>query len=189
MRIAYSVSEEEIIEGCIKEDRLAQKHLYERFYGRMVGVCMRYASHKEQAREMVNMGFLKVYQTIETFGKKGGKLEAWIYRIMVNTAIDYLRAEMRHQHKDIEKTIYAEAAGDVLADLAAEQIMEMINRLTPAYRAVFNLYVVEGYNHREIAEMLEITEGTSKSNLAKARARLQEMIKENNKINLSVYGK
>lgn len=189
MRIAYSVSEEEIIKGCIKEERLAQKHLYERFYGRMMGVCMRYASHKEQAREMVNIGFLKVYQTIETFGKKGGNLEAWIYRIMVNTAIDYLRAELRHQHSEIEKTVYIEASNDVLADLAAEQIMEMVNKLTPAYRTVFNLYVVEGYNHKEIGEMLGISEGTSKSNLAKARVKLQDMLLEQNKVNTNVYGK
>lgn len=189
MRITYSVTEEEIIRGCINNERLAQKRLYERFYGRMMGVCMRYASHKEQATEMLNVGFMKVFQTLESFANRGGNLEAWIYRIVVNTCIDYLRSEVRHQHAEIEKTVYAEATTDIIADLNAEQIMEMVNKLTPAYRAVFNLYVVEGYSHKEIGELLGINEGTSKSNLAKARARLQEMIIELNKINVQAYGK
>ena len=189
MKIVFSVTEEELFKGCIEKERLAQKRLYERFFGKMMSVCMRYASHREQATEILNMGFLKVFDSIKKFAEKGGNLEAWIYRIMVNTAIDYLRAEIRHQHADIEKTIYVEDTGDVIADLAAEQILEMVNELTPAYRAVFNLYVVEGYNHNEIGVLLGISEGTSKSNLAKARAKLQEKIIQLNKVNVSVYGK
>ena len=189
MRIIFSVTEEELIKGCVKNERLAQKRLYERYYGKMMGVCMRYASHKEQATEMLNMGFFKVFDSIKKFAEKGGNLEAWIYRIMVNTAIDYLRSELRHHHLEIEKTIYAEDTGDVISDLGAEQIFELINQLSPAYRTVFNLYVVEGYNHNEIGELLGISEGTSKSNLAKARARLQEKIIQSNKVRVSVYGK
>lgn len=189
MRIIFSVTEQELINGCIKNERLAQKRLYERYFGKMMGVCMRYASHKEQATEMLNMGFLKVFQNIKAFADKGGNMEGWMYRIMVNTAIDYLRAEIRHQHLEIEKTVYAEDSSDVIADLSAEQILEMVNQLTPAYRAVFNLYVVEGYNHQEIGELLGINEGTSKSNLAKARVRLQEKIIQLNKVNVRMYGK
>lgn len=189
MKVAFSVVEDEIIKGCIDNNRLAQKRLYERYYGKMMGVCMRYANHKEQATEMVNMGFFKVFKTIETFAQKGGNIEAWIYRIMVNTAIDYLRAEMRHRHDDIEKTVYVEDTSDVISDLSVEHIMAMINQLTPGYRTVFNLYVIEGYGHAEIGEMLGISEGTSKSNLAKARAKLQEMIINSNKVNVSAYGK
>ena len=189
MRIIFSVSEEELIRGCIKNERLAQKRLYERHFSKMMSVCIRYASHREQATEMLNMGFLKVFKTIKSFGKKGGNLEGWIYRIMVNTAIDYLRSEIRHQHLDMERTVYVEDRSDVLADLAAEQILEMVNELTPAYRVVFNLYVVEGYNHGEIGKLLGISEGTSKSNLAKARAKMQEKIRELNKVNVSAYGK
>ena len=181
--------EEELIRGCVKNDRLAQKRLYERFYGRMMGVCMRYSSHKEQATEILNLGFLKVFQNIKSFAEKGGSPEAWIYRIMVNTAIDYLRSEMRHQHLEIERTVYVEDTADVISDLSAEQILEMVNHLSPAYRAVFNLYVVEGYNHSEIGSMLGISEGTSKSNLAKARVKLKEKIIQLNKVNVSVYGK
>jgi RNA polymerase sigma-70 factor (ECF subfamily) len=189
MEIAFSVVEEELIKGCIKNERLAQKRLYERFYGKMFGVCMRYSSHREQATEIMNLAFFKVFKTMESFAEKGGNLEAWIYRIMVNTAIDYLRAELRHQHSDIEKTVYVEDTSDVISDMSAEDIMRMVNKLTPAYRTVFNLYVVEGYNHKEIGEMLGISEGTSKSNLAKARAKLQDMIIEQNKVKVSVYGK
>lgn len=189
MEIAFSVIEEELIKGCIKNERLAQKRLYERFYGKMFGVCMRYSSHREQATEVMNLAFFKVFKTMESFAEKGGNLEAWIYRIMVNTAIDYLRAEVRHQHSDIEKTVYVEDTSDVISDMSAEDIMRMVNKLTPAYRTVFNLYVVEGYNHKEIGDMLGISEGTSKSNLAKARAKLQDMIVEQNKVKVSVYGK
>jgi RNA polymerase sigma factor (sigma-70 family) len=189
MHISFSKVEEELIKGCVKNERLAQKRLYERFYGKMMGVCMRYSSHKEQATEILNLGFFKVFKTIETFSKNGGNLEAWIYRIMVNTAIDYLRSEMRHVHSDIEKTVYVEDSSDIISDMSAADILELVNKLTPAYRTVFNLYVIEGYNHGEIAELLGINEGTSKSNLAKARANLQAMIIKQNKVNLTAYGK
>ncbi len=189
MHISFSKVEEELIRGCIKNERLAQKRLYERYFGKMMGVCMRYSSHREQATEIMNLGFFKVFKTIESFSKRGGNLEAWIYRIMVNTAIDYLRSEMRHAHSDIEKSVYVEDTSDVVSEMSAADIMELVNKLTPAYRAVFNLYVVEGYNHGEIAELLGINEGTSKSNLAKARANLQAMIIEQNKVNLTAYGK
>ncbi|MES2620073.1 MAG: RNA polymerase sigma factor [Bacteroidota bacterium] len=189
MRIIFNVTEEELIKGCIKNERLAQKRLYERYFGKMMGTCMRYASHREQATEMLNMGFFKVFDSIKKFADKGGNLESWIYRIMVNTAIDYLRAEIRHQHSDIEKSVYVEDAADVISDLSAAQILEMVNQLSPAYRTVFNLYVVEGYNHNEIGELLGINEGTSKSNLAKARAKLQEKIIKMNTVNVNMYGK
>lgn len=189
MQIIFSVTEQELINGCVKQERLAQKRLYERYYGKMMGVCMRYASHKEQATEILNIGFFKVFDSIKKFADKGGNIESWIYRIMVNTAIDYLRSEIRHRHSDEEKTIYVEDTSNVLSDLAAEQILELVNQLSPAYRTVFNLYVVEGYNHGEIGDMLGISEGTSKSNLAKARAKLQERIIQMNKVKVSVYGK
>ncbi len=189
MYISFSKVEEELIRGCVKNERLAQKQLYERFYGKMIGVCMRYATNRSQATEMLNLGFFKVFKTIESFSKRGGNLEAWIYRIMVNTAIDYLRSEIRNANTDLEKTVYAEDSSSVISDMTAEEILELVNRLTPGYRAVFNLYVVEGYNHSEIGELLGISEGTSKSNLAKARARLQAMIIEQNKVNLTAYGK
>lgn len=180
-----SVTEPEIIKGCIDNDRLAQKHLYERFYGSMMGVCMRYASHKEQATEILNMGFFKVFKSIKTYAEKGSNLEAWIYRIMVNTSIDYLRAEMRHRHDDIDFVKPIEDTNDIIANIQAEQILAMVNQLPPSYRAVFNLYVVEGFNHAEVGKQLGISEGTSKSNLSKARMKLQEMINAYSKVKVS----
>ena len=152
---------------------------------------MRYASHKEQATEMLNIGFFKVFKTLESFAQKGGNLEAWIYRIMVNTAIDYLRAEARHQHSDIDaiEYNYVEDNSNVIAELNAEQILEYVNQLPASYRTVFNLYVMEGHNHREIGELLGISEGTSKSSLAKARMKLQKMITENNLVKVTAYEK
>jgi len=179
------VTEAEIIKGCIDNDRLAQKHLYERFYGGMMGVCMRYASHKEQAIEMLNIGFFKVFKSIKTFAEKGSNLEAWIYRIMVNTALDCIRAEMRHRHDDIEFVKPVEDTTDIIATMQAEHILELVNQLPPSYRAVFNLYVIDGYNHAEVGKKLGISEGTSKSNLAKARMKLQEMIKAYSKVKVS----
>jgi len=154
-----------------------------------MGVCMRYASHKEQATEILNIGFFKVFKTLESFAAKGGNLEAWIYRIMVNSAIDFLRAEVRHQHSDIEYAVVTEDHADVIAELNAEQILELVNLLPTSYRTVFNLYIMEGHNHKEIGELLGISEGTSKSNLAKARMKLQKMIVEHNLIKVSAYGK
>ena len=179
------MTEAEIIKGCIDNDRLAQKQLYERFYASMMGVCLRYASHKEQATEILNMGFFKVFKSIKTFAEKGSHLEAWVYRIMVNTAIDYLRAEMRHRHDDIDFVKPVEDTHDIIANIQAEQILTMVNQLPPSYRAVFNLYVVEGFNHAEVGERLGISEGTSKSNLAKARMKLQDMITAYSKVKVS----
>ncbi len=189
MLVAFSKVEEELIKGCIKNDRLAQQCLYQRYYGKMMGVCMRYSSHKEQATEILNLAFFKVFKTIGGFNNKNGNLEGWIYRIMVNTAIDFIRSEIRHQHSDIDKSVYAEDSSDIIAELSAEHILELVNKLTPAYKAVFNLYVIEGYSHGEIGKLLDISEGTSKSNLAKARANLQAMIIEANKVNMGAYGK
>lgn len=145
---------------------------------------MRYASHREQATEMLNIGFYKVFKSIEKFTQQGVSIEAWIYRIMVNTCLDYLRSEIKHRHDDIE-IIQAETfSEDALSAMSFDELIKLINKLPPAYRAVFNLYAVEGYNHKEVGEMLGISEGTSKSNFAKARAKLQKMIEELNIVKL-----
>ena len=190
MKLAYYKMLDEIIEGCKKEERTAQKLLYERLYGRMMGVCMRYSSDRQQAMEVLNTGFMKVFTSIKDYKQKDNTgIEAWIHRIMVNTAIDHLRSEIRHRHSDIEHTIYIEDTSDVVSELSTEEIMAMVNTLTPAYRAVFNLHVVEGYSHPEIAGMLGINEGTSKSNLAKAKVKLRKMIETNRSTKTEVYGR
>ncbi len=189
MEVAYKQTLDELIAGCLEEDRLAQKRLYERYFGRFMGVCMRYASCRDEAMVMLNNAFFKIFTTIAQFKNAGGNFEGWMYRIVVNTAIDHLRSEARHHHSEVDKALYKEDGFDVLNNMQAEEIIALINRLTPAYRAVFNLYVVEGYTHVEIGELLGISEGTSKSNLAKARMKMQEMIKANSKINVEAYAK
>lgn len=154
-----------------------QRQLYEHFYGKMMGVCMRYAGCRDEAADILNQGFYKVFKNIKKYDSGAGAFEAWIRRIMINTAIDHYRKEMRRKDTaDIEHAYGAGEESSVIADLNAEQILGLVQQLTPAYRAAFNLYVIEGLNHREIGEKLGITEGTSKSNLAKARAKLQKKV-------------
>lgn len=190
MQVSYHKMLDEIIEGCKRDERTAQKLLYERLFPRMMGTCMRYAADRDQATEILNKGFLKVFTSVKDYRKQDNTgIEAWIHRIMVNTAIDHLRAEIRHRHSDIEQTIYMEDTADIVSDLTVDEIMAMVNSLTPAYRAVFNLYVVEGYTHPEIAKLLEINEGTSKSNLAKAKVKLRKMIEQNRIVKTDEYGR
>lgn len=190
MQLTYHKMLDEIIEGCKKEERSAQKLLYERLYGRMMGVCMRYAGDKQQATMILNTGFMKVFGSIKNYAPKDNAgIESWIHRIMVNTAIDHLRSEIRHRHGDIDHTIYIEDNTDVISSMTTDEIMAMVNALTPAYRAVFNLHVVEGYSHPEIAGILNINEGTSKSNLAKAKANLRKMMEINRGTKTEVYGR
>ena len=175
------MEESEIIKGCLRNERLSQKALYERFFGKMMAVCSRYAKDRDEAGDMLHEGFMKVFDNIRNFGHKGS-FEGWVRRIMVNCSIDHLRKN-RQQYL-IVNTVIAENAGrnaedemgeDDLADLInKEDIMRAVQNLTPAYRTIFNLYVIEEYTHREIAELLDISEGTSKSNLAKAKFNLKK---------------
>jgi RNA polymerase sigma-70 factor (ECF subfamily) len=174
------MSETEIIKGCIKHDRASQKALYEMLYGKMMGVCMRYAKSRDEAKDMVQEGFLKVFNNIRNFAHNGS-FEGWVRRIMVNTAIDHLRKN-KHEYL-IVSTVRANDVADrpdesdeedFLSNINKEDILKAVQQLTPAYRTVFNLYVIEGFTHKQIAEMLDINEGTSKSNLAKARFNLRK---------------
>jgi RNA polymerase sigma-70 factor (ECF subfamily) len=179
---------DELVRGCQNQERLAQKRLYEKFYGRMMGVCLRYASNRDEAAEILNKGFLKVFNTIKTYDEQKGRLDSWIYKIMMNTAIDHYRSEFRHRHNVVEMdhAYYIGDTTDVLHQISADEIIDLIQKLSPAYRTVFNLYVMEGMTHAEIAEQLGISEGTAKSNLAKARKKMQLMLSEMNKVNVEL---
>ena len=172
--------QDELLSGCIREDRIYQKRLYETYYGRMMSVCMRYTNDREEALDVLHEGFMKVYRNIKHYKPKHS-LESWIRRIMINTAIDHYRKNKKYRNQvDIE---YASAHSDddgsgALSSMSVEEILKLVQQLPPSYRTVFNLYVIEGFNHREIGEKLGISEGTSKSNLAKARGKLQKMIHE-----------
>lgn len=172
-------NEKSLIEACVHNERWAQKVLYEEYYGSMMGVCLRYANNKQDALDILHEGFIKVFNHIGKY-KPGTSLSAWIRRIMVNTAIDYYRKTSRRRTEDITEAYQlGTEEADAVSQFTEQEILAAIQQLTPAYRAVFNLYVIEGYSHKEIADFLNITESTSRSNLVKARSRLQGLIKRN----------
>ena len=178
--LPLNLEEQDLIQACIRKERWAQKLLYEEFYGRMMGVCLRYASSEDEALDILHEGFIKVFKHISKY-QAGTSLGAWIRRIMVNTAIDYYRKTIRRRTEDIEQAFQISSGeADAVSQCTEKEIMAAIQELSPAYRAVFNLYVIEGYSHREIAEMLDITESTSRSNLVKARLKLKEILTSRN---------
>jgi RNA polymerase sigma factor (sigma-70 family) len=177
-------TEEEIILGCINKKQNCQQKLYERFYGKMLGVCMRYAADRDEAKDMLQDGFMKVFDNISKYDSKGS-IEGWVRRVIVNTTIDFVRKNQKTMaivdtNISIDDLQSAETNEDADAEelnhLSMEELLNMIQRLSPAYRTVFNLYVFEEYTHQQIADPLSISVGTSKSNLAKARLSLQRLI-------------
>ncbi|MEO0474087.1 MAG: RNA polymerase sigma factor [Bacteroidota bacterium] len=169
-------TEDQIVQGCIDGGRKYQKLLYERYYGSMMVVCMRYTNDREEARDVLHEGFMKVFRNLHKFSR-GTNLGAWIRRIMINTSIDhYRKSSKRPNLVEINHAVHETDVQDIVAELEAKEILKMVQKLSPAYRTVFNLYVIEGYSHKEVGEALGISEGTSKSNLAKARAKLQQMV-------------
>ncbi len=172
------IPENDLINGCIQGDRRMQEELYRRFSPRMYAVCLRYAGNAEEAEDILQEGFVKVFKKLDSF-RKEGSFEGWVRRIFVNTAIEHFRRKrylMPVTEKE-ENTIEGKYTS-VLDELAEKDILALVQELSPGYRTVFNMYVVEGYTHREIADMLGISEGTSKSQLSRAKVILQEMVKK-----------
>lgn len=168
--------EKDLIQACVKNERWAQKILYEQFYSKMMGVCMRYSKNKDDALDILHDGFMKVFKNVSKY-QPGTSLSAWIHRIMVNTSIDFYRKSVRRRTEDIDEAYNIQAFDpDAVSKCSEKEILESVQNLTPAYRTVFNLYVVEGYSHKEIANTLGITESTSRSNLVKARFKLKAML-------------
>lgn len=174
-----------IIQGCLKANRGSQKEFYELFYGYAMGVCLRYCSSTDDSVEVVNDGFLKVYKALDKFNSQHTNVEAslkgWMKRIMINTSIDHIRknnqrfiiAEISDHHFNTADTVETS-----IDRMTFKEILAIIQQLSPVYRTVFNLHVLDGYKHEEIAKQLRISVGASKSNLAKARMNIQKMLKE-----------
>jgi len=172
----------DIIKGCLEGNSKAQELLYEQFAGKMFAVCLRYCGDYEEAKDVLQDGFIRVYSNLQQFHKKGS-FEGWIRRIMINTALEKYRDKYYLNRVDNqEERIEIKVEDDVFEDLSAQDLMRMIQELSPKYRMVFNLYAIEGYSHKEISALLKISEGTSKSNLSRARAILQEKLKNYYKI-------
>ena len=155
-----------------------QEELYRRFSPRMDAVCLRYAGMAEEAQDILQEGFIKIFKKLSTY-RGDGSFEGWIRRIFVNTAIEHFRRKKYLQPvtEKEENTLEGNYLS-VLDDLAERDIMALVQQLSPGYRTVFNMYVVEGYTHKEIGDALGISEGTSKSQLSRAKVILQEMVKK-----------
>jgi RNA polymerase sigma-70 factor, ECF subfamily len=171
---------EEIIQGCLNGDRRAQQQVYRMYYGKMKAVCLRYTRDADQAMDVLQEGFIKVFQNMERF-TGSGSFEGWIRRIMVNLSIDHFRKN-RNEFLVLDDYEVAEDWGEEDAaeeeeyDFKPHQIIEAMQQLSPAYRTVFNLYVFENYTHQDIADALGISVGTSKSNYAKARKNMKKLL-------------
>ncbi len=175
--LAVGFSESEFIAALARQERWAQQALYEQHYSKMMGICLRYASSRDEALDLLHESFIKIFQSIHRY-QLGTSLGAWMRTIVVNTCIDHHRKNVRRRTEDLEEArTFSTDEPDALSHLTEKEILEAVQRLSPVYRAVFNLYVVEGYSHKEIAEALQITESTSRSNLLKARCKLQEYLK------------
>jgi len=176
-----------LVQGCLRNDRESQRLLYQHYYGYAMSVCLRYCKTKEEAKEVLNDGFLKVFQKMRQY-RMETSFEGWLRRIMINASIDHYRKELKHyNHYSNENTKNDNGQTSALDEMAYTELVNMVQHLTPAYRAVFNLFVIDGYTHEEIGQLLGITEGTSKSNLSKARENLRRMLEKLNSKTLMKY--
>ncbi len=167
-----------LISGCIKGDRTMQRQLYEQFASQMLVVCMRYSKSKDDAQDILQEAFIKVFNHIEHF-RQESSLGFWIKRIVINTALNYYRKGVYlYPHYDIEEVQHVGAEDVEISKYNFKELLSLLQSLPQGCQTIFNLYAIEGYKHREIAEMLHINEGTSKSQYARARSLLKEMITE-----------
>jgi len=172
----------QLLDGCLKKRLEDQHKLYKHFYSYTMSICLRYAGNKFEAADILNDGFMKAFTHLSKFdGQKPFHL--WLRRIMMNTAIDYYRSNLKYRNTyDLEEANHVGTEDTILAKLNYEDLLRLVQQLPPSYRTVFNLFAIDGYGHEEIASMLGISVGASKSNLFKARQKLQLAIKsiENN---------
>ena len=171
------MDELQLIEGCRKGDRRAQKALYETFSRKMMSVCLRYVSDWETARDLLQEGFVKVFTHIDSY-TGNGSFEGWIRKIFVNSALEYLRhADVLRESTDLDQTAeVAQTDSSPLSDISAAELMQLVQSLPAGFRTIFNLFAIEGYSHKEISEQLNITESTSRSQYTRAKQLLQRKV-------------
>lgn len=171
---------DEIIKGCRKQHRRSQKELYKMFYAYGMSITLRYAASRGEAAEILNDAFMKVFSNIKKYDTKR-PFKPWLRRIIINTAINHYNKTKRYhelENRDLPENGLSKEE-QVISGISYDEIIEMVQQLSPAYRTVFNLYVIEGFKHKEIADMLDIAVGTSKSNLSKAKKNLQSILEKN----------
>lgn len=173
------MTEAQLIEGCKKGDRKSQKKLYDTYAAKMMAVCFRYTGDKEAARDMLQDGFIKVFLNIESYAGIGS-FEGWIRRIFINCCLEILRKnDPLRESEDLETTYHLhDVQASVLEEISAKEILGLVSELPAGFRTVFNLFAIEGYSHKEIGEMLEITESTSRSQFTRAKQVLQKRVAE-----------
>lgn len=181
-------SDEELIKGCCEGERRAQQALYHRYSPRMYPVALRYSKMQQEAEDILQEAFLKVFKNIQTF-RKDASLGYWIKRIVINTALNYQRSKL-YLYPMVDVTDLKGHTGNelTLSGMSHEELLNMVRRLPTGSQVIFNLYAIEGYKHHEIAEMLGISEGTSKSQFARARSLLKDWISEHNRVNYGNVG-
>lgn len=167
-----------ILVGCKKLHRESQKMLYQEFYSYGMSICLRYADNRDEAAEILNDGFMKIFTNIKLFDLTK-PFKPWLRKIMINTSINHYRKKQKDiQSEEIERAERESENENIISGISYQEIITMLQKLPPAYRTVFNLYVLEGYRHEEIAKMLGITVGTSKSNLFKAKESLKKILND-----------
>lgn len=168
------MSLKKLINQCAKNDRKAQEEIYQIFAGKLFSVCLKYSKNKQEAQDNFQDGFITIFEKIGQF-KFNGSFEGWMKRVMINTVL------LKYRNKTVLNIVTEEIPDEVIVDIDDDEIsldflLSLIQSLPDRYRMVFNLYVLDGYSHREISKMVQIAEGTSKSNLARARAILKQKI-------------
>lgn len=176
------ILDEKLIADCIQNDLKAQRELYDRYASKLMPMAMRYARSQEDAEDILQDAFIKIFNSLESFRKEAQFL-TWLKRIVINTAINHNRKKLYQQPMlDIEKAPLHVESDFTISNMHFTEILAMMQKLPVGCRTVFNLFAIEGYTHKEIGEMLEISEGTSKSQFARARALMKVMIEEANKV-------
>lgn len=176
----------ELIDGCKRNQAKAQEMLYKKFSGLTYGVCLRYAGNSFDAEDIMQEGWVKIFRHIDMYSIDNS-FEGWLRRIMINTAITHYRRNLKHAyHEDVDGAGWIEGDDDgfVAGEFSREELLKAINKLPNGYRMIFNMYVVEGYRHKEIAEMLKIDINTSKSQLSRAKKVLQRELEIMSAVNL-----
>ncbi|MEY4933887.1 MAG: hypothetical protein RIS64_246 [Bacteroidota bacterium] len=171
------MTETELVQGCLRENRTAQHELFRRYSGKMMTVCLRYARHRAEAEDILQDAFIRIFNNLNQFQGKGS-LEGWVRRIVINTSLKNIQ-KMSFQKEGLgglDEMPETSIVPSVYASLSEQELMTLITKLPHGYRTVFNLFAIDGFNHSEIAQMLKIEDGTSRSQLAKARYMLQKLI-------------
>jgi RNA polymerase sigma-70 factor (ECF subfamily) len=169
----------DIISGCQQGDRNAQERLYRDYYKVMMTICLRYTRNNEDALEVLNNGFLRVFKNIRRYDASRASLYTWIRAIIINSCLDFVKQKQKLENVyELNGDVEIQIAPEVINKMKGQELLAQIRKLAPATQAVFNLYAIEGYNHKEIGQLLGISEGTSKWHLSEARRILQRLISE-----------